>query len=391
MATVKPIYLDNAATSHPKPESVYLAVAAALRVGGSPGRGSHHLATTADRLVFETRELLADFFNGGHSEQFIFTANATAAINQALFGLLQSGDRVVTTMVEHNAVIRPLRELENRGIEVVKVPVDSVTGIVSKAALQKACLHQTTRLLIVNHCSNVLGTIQPIEGLGRWCHEHDILFMVDGAQSAGHLPIDFQGLDVDLFAASGHKGLLGPQGTGFLYLKEGMELTPLIYGGTGTNSQSDLQPEHLPERLESGTLNLPGLAGLHVALQFLQHTGIEQVHSKETQLTAKILDGLQKIDRVKIYGSDSVMLRLGAVSFNLEEYDPAEVAFILEQEEQIAVRVGLHCAPDAHRTIGTYPNGTVRVSPGYFTTETEIECFLQTLQKISARRLSDYP
>ncbi len=385
MEPVKPIYLDNAATSHPKPESVYLAVAAALRVGGSPGRGSHHLATTADRLIFETRELLAELFNGGHSEQFIFTANATAAINQALFGLLQSGDRVVTTMVEHNAVVRPLRELEKRGIEVVKVPVDSVTGIVNKSALQKACLHQTTRLLVVNHCSNVLGTIQPIEGLGRWCHEHDILFMVDGAQSAGHLPIDFQHLDVDLFTASGHKGLLGPQGTGFLYLKEGVELTPLIYGGTGTNSRSDLQPEHLPERLESGTLNLPGLAGLHAALQFLQHTGIEQVHSRETQLTAKILDGLQKIDRVKIYGSDNVMLRLGVISFNLEGYDPAEVAFILDQEEQIAVRVGLHCAPAAHRTIGTYPNGTIRVSPGYFTTETEIECFLRALQKVSAR------
>ncbi len=383
MQTVQPIYLDNAATSHPKPESVYLAVTAALRAGGSPGRGSHRLASSADRLIFETRELLTELFNGGHSEQFIFTANATTAINQALFGLLQSGDRVVTTMVEHNAVARPLRELERRGVEVVKVPVDSVTGIVNKSDLQKACLHQTTRLLIVNHCSNVIGTIQPIDGLGHWCHEHDILFMVDGAQSAGHLPIDFQRLDIDLFASSGHKGLLGPQGTGFLYLKEGLELTPLIYGGTGTNSRSDLQPEHLPERLESGTLNLPGLAGLHAALQFLQQTGIEQIHLRETQLTEKILEGLQKIERVKIYGSDNVMLRLGVISFNLEEYDPAEAAFVLDQEEQIAVRVGLHCAPDAHRTIETYPTGTIRISPGYFNTETEIECFLRTLQKIS--------
>ena len=286
-------------------------------------------------------------------------------------------------MVEHNAVTRPLRELEKRGVEVVKVPVDTVTGIVKKSALQKACLLQATKLLVVNHCSNVLGTIQPIDGLGGWCHEHDILFMVDGAQSAGHLLIDFHRLEVDLFASSGHKGLLGPQGTGFLYLKEGIELTPLIYGGTGSNSRSDLQPEHLPERLESGTLNLPGLAGLHAALQFLQQTGIEQIHLRETQLTEKILEGLQKIERVKIYGSDNVMLRLGVISFNLEEYDPAEVAFILDQEEQIAVRVGLHCAPDAHRTIGTYPTGTIRISPGYFNTETEIECFLRTLQKIS--------
>lgn len=386
MEILQPVYLDNAATSHPKPESVYRAVTEALRSGGSSGRGSHNFARAADQLIFATREALAEFFNGGTSEQFIFTANATTAINQALFGVLCRGDRVVTTMVEHNAVTRPLRELEKRGVTVVKVPVDGITGIVQKSALQQACLDQPTRLLLVNHCSNVIGTIQPIDGLGGWCHEHDILFMVDGAQSAGHLPIDFQQLAVDLFVSSGHKGLLGPQGTGFLYLKEGIELSPLIYGGTGTNSQSDLQPEHLPERLESGTLNLPGLAGLHAALQFLQQTGIEQIHLREKQLTAKLLEGLQKIERVKIYGSDNAMLRLGVISFNLEECDPAEVAFILDQEEQIAVRVGLHCAPDAHRTIGSYPSGTVRVSPGYYTTETEIDRFLRALQKISNKK-----
>lgn len=386
MELAQPIYLDNAATSHPKPESVYQAVTAALRAGGSPGRGSHNLSKTADRLIFETREVLAELFNGGGSEQFIFTANATTAINQALFGLLQRGDRVVTTMVEHNGVIRPLRELEKRGIEVVKVPGDAVTGIVSKSTLQQACLHQPTKLLVVNHCSNVLGTIQPIDGLGSWCHEHDILFMVDGAQSAGHLPIDFQQLDVDLFASSGHKGLLGPQGTGFLYLREGIALTPLVYGGTGTNSRSDLQPENLPERFESGTHNLPGLAGLHAALQFLQQTGVEQVRHREIQHTAQLLDGLQRIERVKLYGPENGMLRLGVVSFNLDKFDPAEVAFILDQDAQIAVRVGLHCAPDAHRTIGTYPGGTIRVSPGYFTTEQEIERFLRALKKISIRK-----
>ena len=383
MALVKPIYLDNAATSHPKPESVYLAVMAALRDGGSTGRGTHHLARTADRLIFETREALAELFNGGDSAQFIFTANATSAINQALFGLLRSGDRVVTTMVEHNAVVRPLRELQGRGVEVVKVAVDPVTGIVNMSALQEACLDKPTRLLLVNHCSNVIGTIQPVDGLGRWCHEHDILFMLDGAQSAGLLPIDLQALAVDLFAVPGHKGLLGPQGTGFLYLKEGLKLTPLIYGGTGTNSQSDLQPENLPERLESGTLNLPGLAGLKAALQFLQQTGIEQIQLRETRFIAKLLSGLQKIEGIKIYGSGNVMLRLGAISFNLEDRDPAEVAYILDDEERISVRVGLHCAPDAHRTIGTYPTGTIRISPGYFTTEEEIEYFLTVMEKIS--------
>jgi len=386
MSMKKSLYLDNAATSHPKPESVYLAVMAALRSGGSSGRGSYPQARSADHLVFETREALAQLFNLSNSERFIFTSNATAAINQALFGLLRSGDRVVTTMIEHNAVTRPLRELQNRGVEVVKIRVDSETGIVKKLALQEACLCKPTRLLLVNHCSNVIGTIQSIAGLGQWCREQNILLMLDGAQTAGLLPIDLQALAVDLFAAPGHKGLMGPQGTGFLYIREGIELAPLAYGGTGTNSSSDLQPAHLPERLETGTLNLPGLAGLHAALQFLLQTGVEQVHLREAQLIEKILTGLQKIERVKIYGPDNVMLRLGAISFNLDDYDPAEVAFILDQEEQISVRVGLHCAPDAHRTIETYPTGTVRVSPGYFTTEAEIDRFLRAVQKMSDKK-----
>lgn len=389
MSIIKPIYLDNAATSHPKPESVYAAVMATLRAGGSPGRGTHQQTMVAEHLVFATREALAELFNVGHSERFIFTCNATTAINQALFGLLQTGDRVVTTTVEHNAVTRPLRELQNRGVEVIKVSADSVTGIVPTAALQEACLCKPTRLLLLNHCSNVIGSIQPIEGLGRWCKEHGILLMLDGAQSAGSVPIDLEALEIDLFAAPGHKGLLGPQGTGFLYIREGIELVPLIYGGTGANSHLDLQPQILPERLEAGTLNLPGLAGLYAALQFLQQTGVEQIRGREIELTRKVLNGLENIERVKFYGSDDVMLRAGAISFNLAGYDPAEVGFILDQEEQISVRVGLHCAPDAHRTIGTFPIGTVRVSPGYFTTETEIDRFLQAIQALNDKKLNN--
>ncbi|MFK5925562.1 MAG: aminotransferase class V-fold PLP-dependent enzyme [Desulfuromusa sp.] len=386
MSKKKPIYLDNAATSHPKPESVYLAMMNTLRAGGSPGRGSHLQAIAADRLVFETREAIAALFNIDSSDRLVFTPNATTAINQALFGLLEPGDRVVTTTVEHNAVIRPLRELQSHGVEVVKVSADPVTGVIENSALQTACLQKKTRLLIINHCSNVIGSIQPVTGLGRWCHDHDILFMLDGAQTAGSLPIDLDVLDVDLFAAPGHKSLLGPQGTGFLYIKEGIELTPLIYGGTGANSRSDLQPKTLPERLESGTLNLPGLAGLHAALQFLQKISIGQIRAQETELIDKILTGLGKIEGVKLYGAADVTLRGNAISFNLENYDPSEVGFILDQQEQISVRVGLHCAPDAHRTIGTYPTGTVRVSPGYFTTAADIDCFLQAIQRIDAKK-----
>ncbi|MEA3544109.1 MAG: aminotransferase class V-fold PLP-dependent enzyme [Thermodesulfobacteriota bacterium] len=383
---MKPIYLDNAATSHPKPESVYVAVMETLRAGGSPGRGTYRQTMNADRLIFETRERLAELFNADNSAGFIFTPNATTAINQALFGLLQAGDRVVTTTVEHNAVTRPLRELPNRGVEVVKVQGDPVTGVVTASALQTACLSKPTRLLLVNHCSNVSGSIQPIAGLGHWCHERGILFMVDGAQSAGSIAIDFLALEIDIFAAPGHKGLLGPQGTGFLYVREGIELTPLIYGGTGANSHSDQQPQLFPERLESGTLNLPGLAGLHAALRFLQQIGIEQIRYRETELIKKILEGLGNIETVKLFGADDVKLRGSAISFHLVTCDPAEVGFVLDRQEQISVRVGLHCSPDAHRTIGTYPSGTVRVSPGYFTTDAEIDCFLQAIQRIRAEK-----
>ncbi|HEY5672480.1 MAG TPA: aminotransferase class V-fold PLP-dependent enzyme [Malonomonas sp.] len=380
----KPIYLDNAATSHPKPESVYRAVDAALRSGASPGRGGYQQALSAERQVFETRELLADFFNVADSEQFIFTPNATAAINQALFGLLVSGDRVVTTSLEHNAVARPLRALQDRGVKVEKVSADPLTGIVAAEALQQACLKEPTRLLLVNHCSNVYGALQPIDALGHWCREQGILFMVDGSQSVGCFPLDFQSLSVDLFAAPGHKGLLGPQGTGFLYSRSGLQLTPLIYGGTGANSHSDLPPQALPERLECGTLNAPALAGLRAAVTFLQATGIETVSRRESCLVKNLVQGLVAIDRVQVYGPTDIRLRGGAIAFNLDGCDPAEVGFKLDQQHNIAVRVGLHCAPDAHKTIGTYPIGTVRVSPGYFTTDEEIELFLAAIAKIAA-------
>ncbi|WP_321391604.1 aminotransferase class V-fold PLP-dependent enzyme [uncultured Desulfuromusa sp.] len=385
MSQMEPIYLDNAATSHPKPESVYDAVIDALRSGGSPGRGHYRQTMAAERQVFETREALSELFNAGGSDRFVFGPNGTAAINLALFGLLKPGDRVVTTTVEHNAVSRPLRALQDRGVVVEKVAADPQSGIVSESDLQQACLREPTRLLVVNHCSNVIGSIQPITNMGRWCHDHDILFMLDGAQSAGMLPIDFQALNVDLFAAPGHKGLLGPQGTGFLFVKEGIELTPLIYGGTGANSHSDLQPQFLPERFESGTHNLPGLAGLRAGLTFLIKTGIPAIRAREVELTDRILTGLAGIEGVKLYGPEDVMMRGGAISFNVANQDPAEVGYALDQQRRISVRVGLHCAPDAHRSINTYPTGTVRVSPGYFTTDAEIESFLQVIQELSGK------
>ncbi|MCW8860652.1 MAG: aminotransferase class V-fold PLP-dependent enzyme [Deltaproteobacteria bacterium] len=384
---MKPIYLDNAATSHPKPESVYLAVMETMRAGGSPGRGSYRQAMDAERLLFETRELLAELFNVPNSERFIFAPNATMAINQALFGLLKPGDRVVTTSIEHNAVARPLRALEDRGVNVVKVPADPATGRVDLVSLKQVCLALPTRLLVVNHCSNVIGTIQPLEQLGTWCRQQKILFMVDGSQTAGAIPIDVKTTGIDLFAAPGHKSLLGPQGTGFLYVAEGIELAPLIYGGTGSNSHSDLQPEGFPERLECGTLNLPGLAGLRAGLIYLQQSGIEQIRCRELELVSKLLAGLNNIKNLKIYGPLEAEQRCAVISFNLEGRDPAEVGYLLDQQKYISVRVGLHCAPDAHRTIGTYPEGTIRVSPGYATTDAEVAYFLEAIDDISQARI----
>jgi len=379
---MKPIYLDNAATSHPKPETVYQAVMDALRHGGSAGRGSYQLAQSTSRLIFETRELLAELFHAPDSDRFVFTANATIAINQALFGLLKKGDRVVTTSIEHNAVARPLRALQDRGVDVVKVGADSHSAIVDLEDIQRECLKKQTRLLIVNHCSNVVGSIQPIETLGPWCKEQGIFFMVDGSQTAGALPINFETSAIDIFAAPGHKRLMGPQGTGFLYVAQGIDLNPLVYGGTGANSRSDLQPECLPERLESGTLNIPGIAGLHAGLLFLQQKGINQIRQHDQKMVSRLMDGLQVIDGVTVYGPQQIELRGEVVSFNIAGHDPSTIGFKLDQKD-ISVRVGLHCAPDAHRTIGTYPDGTVRVSPGCFTTEDEIDCFLQAVTEIS--------
>ena len=376
------VYLDNAATSHPKPETVYQAVDAAMRRGGSAGRGSHVQGLSAVREVFRTRELLAEMFHVPSSERFVFTSNATQALNLALFGLLTPGDRVVTTSMEHNAVIRPLRALQDRGVEVVKVAADPVTGVVPADAIKAACLSAPTRMLVMNHASNVFGSLQPLEGLGGWCRHQGIVFLVDGSQTAGLMPINLTELQIDLFAAPGHKGLLGPQGTGFLYLRDGIDLCPLIYGGTGANSHSSLQPEMLPERFESGTFNIPALAGLGAALTFLLSADINNIHEHETRLTGRLIHGLQLIAGVKLYGPPANSPRGSALSFTIEGSDPADIGHRLDQVG-IAVRTGLHCSPDSHRSLGTFPAGTVRVSPGFFTIDSDIDYFLEQVDHLS--------
>jgi cysteine desulfurase family protein len=378
------IYLDNAATSFPKPEAVYTAADQALRcLAASPGRGGHREALAAGRIVFEAREAAAGLFGIADSSRIAFTSSATEALNVALFGLLQPGDRVVTSTMEHNAVTRPLRALQERGVAVVKVPADR-QGFVDPAAIKRACTEPTS-LVVLSHCSNVTGTLQPIEEIGPWCRREGILFLVDAAQSAGQFALDVAGMGIDLLAVPGHKGLMGPPGTGLLYVREGIELPPLIYGGTGGNSQSDLPPDAMPERLEAGTLNTPGLAGLLAGIEFLLREGMFAVRTHETELLAQLISGLREIPEAELYGPLDSRFHGGVLSFNLTGRDPTEVGFLLDRDHDILCRVGLHCAPDAHRTIGTFPRGTVRVSPGYFTTAAEIDHLVSAVAAVASR------
>lgn len=378
-----PIYLDNAATSFPKPESVYQAVDRAQRhLGANPGRGGHRLSLDASRLVFETRETLADFFGIGDSGRIAFTNNATTAINLALFGLLQPGDRVVTSSMEHNSVTRPLRVLQERGVQVVKVAADSF-GRVDPAALRLACL-EPTRMVVLSHCSNVTGTLQPLEEIGPWCRKQGILLLVDAAQSAGVFPLHVEALKIDLLAVPGHKGLLGPLGTGLLYVREGLQPQPMMYGGTGGNSGSELPIEEMPDRLECGTLNATGLAGLKAGVEYLQSRGVAQLRALEVALMEQLIAGLRQIPDVSLYGPLDPAHHGAVLSFNLKGVDPAELGYRLDHDFDILVRVGLHCAPDAHRSIGTFPRGTVRVSPGHFNTRADIEHLLSAVATLSA-------
>ena len=378
-----PIYLDNAATSFPKPASVCDAVDRTMRCNAAnPGRGGHRLSLEAGRLVMECRDAVAEFFGIKDAARVAFTANATEAINLGLFGLLKPGDRVVTTSMEHNAVMRPLHALQETGVEVTCVKGDR-EGFVAPQAIRSAC-GGATRLVVMTHCSNVTGTLQAIEEIGPWCRQQGILFMVDAAQSAGVIPIDVVAQAIDLLAVPGHKSLLGPPGTGFLYVRPDLSLRPLLYGGTGNFSHSVAQPAEMPERLESGTLNTIGLAGLLAALQFLQETGVERIRCREMALMAQLTDGLRAIPGVTLYGPRDLSRHGGALSFTIENLDPASAGFRLDHEYGICCRVGLHCAPEAHRTIGSFPDGTVRLSPGYFNTPEEIDTTIAAIREIAA-------
>jgi cysteine desulfurase family protein len=374
------IYLDNAATSWPKPETVYAAADDGLRQAANPGRASHAMSIRAERIVEQTRASLA-LLIGAEARQVIWTQNATEALNLALKGLLKTGDHVITSSLEHNAVARPLEGLRRTGVEVEKIATDPVSGV-SLPALEQA-IRPGTRLIVLSHASNVLGTINPIAAIGRIARQQNIPLLVDAAQTAGCLPLDVKAMAISLLAMTGHKSLFGPQGTGVLYIEKGLELRPLIEGGTGSFSAQLDQPAQLPDRYESGTLNLPGIAGLGAGLRFIADTGLAKIHAREQALVQQLLASLARHPKITTYGPPPGRERAAVVSLTIAGWDSQTIAAVLDDSFQIAVRAGLHCAPDAHRLIGTLPGGAVRLSPGYFTTAAEIEAVIEAITTIA--------
>jgi cysteine desulfurase family protein len=379
------VYLDNAATSFPKPEKVYQAVLHAMRdVGASPGRGGYRRSLEAGRILFQAREAAAGFFSVSDSSRIIFTQSATGALNLALQGTLAPGDHVVTTSMEHNSLLRPLYALRNKGVELSIVPAGP-DGVVSVEDIYRA-MRVNTRMIAVSHVSNVCGAIQPILPLAKLCREAGALFLVDAAQSAGYLPIDVERFSIDLLAVPGHKGLLGPGGTGLLYVAPHVPLTSVIQGGTGSHSTAEEQPQIMPDGFESGTHNLPGIAGLQAGIEFILEQGLSAVHQHEHELLNQAEQRLRDIPGVTVYGPIDPSDRCSVLSFTASGVDPAMLAAELDHGFDIAVRAGLHCAPLAHRTLGTLPGGTTRVSPGWFTTSEDIAFFsdavVQCIDKI---------
>lgn len=374
------IYLDNAATSFPKPERVYKRIDEILRkTGGNPGRSSHTMAIEAARVVFGAREAVSTLIGAIDSSRIAFTKNATEAINAALKGVLKPGDHVVTSTFEHNSIVKTLARLKSIGVETTCVSPDR-EGFLSPKDIE-AAIRKNTRMVSISHASNVFGAIQPLAEIGKVCRKRGVVFMVDGAQTVGATEVDVRAMGIGMLAATGHKALFGPQGTGFLYIEDGIEPEPFVDGGTGEAGS----PMEMPERLEAGTINTPGIGGLGEGAAFLLDETVARVREKEEGLIRAILEGLSKIKGVRIIGPGDAKNRAALVSFNIDGKRPAEVGLRLDEEYGIMVRCGTHCAPDAHRAAGTFPDGAARVSPGYFNGEDEIETFLRAVFAIAAR------
>jgi len=382
---VRAVYLDNAATSWPKPAAVLAAMRRYFfRCGGNPGRSGHAKAVEAGRTVLATRERLAELFGVQDPSRIVFTKNATEALNLVFSGLLKPGDRVVTSSMEHNSVLRPLTALERQGVWLTVVQATGDGQIDPEAFCRN--VDRDISLAVVTQVSNVTGAITDLDPIGAHCRKMGVPLLVDAAQSAGCLPIDVEALRVDFLAFSGHKGLLGPQGTGGLYIRSERGLEPLVRGGTGSLSDREEQPEFLPDRYESGTLNVVGLAGLGAGVGFLSKRGVGAVRDHERRLLEIFLEGVDKLAGVKVQGPRDPLRQAGVVSLTFDGLSPSEAGQMLEDRFGILSRIGLHCAPRAHRTLGTFPEGTVRLSWGVFTRPQDIIYAVKAVRALAGER-----
>ena len=376
------IYLDNAATSFPKPEAVYQTLDAFARHDlANPGRAGHKMALAAERALDDCRHLLNQFFHGEGPERFIFTLNCTDALNMAFKGVLNDGDHVITTDLEHNSVSRPLRAMELAGkISLTRIAADK-GGTVDPDAIKQA-ITPKTRMIAQTHCSNVLGTVQPIQAIGEIARQKEVLFLVDAAQTAGVIPIDIQTMCIDLLALPGHKSLLGPTGTGALYVGPAAIVGAWREGGTGGDSSSETQPRDYPYFLEGGTPNVLGVAGLAAGIKYVTERGLAKIHQHEVELVERLWKRLDEIGGYEVFGHRDMSRRVGTLSLRSESLPAAEIGGILDQAFEIAIRPGLHCAPYIHRAIGTFPDGAVRVSPGPFNTNEDVDTLANALAEI---------
>jgi cysteine desulfurase family protein len=376
------IYFDNAATSFPKPDSVYDAMDRFARTQlGNPGRGSHRMAMGSDRVLHDGRHLLNQFFNGEADERFVFTLNCTDALNMAIKGVVQPGDHVITSTLEHNSVSRPLQQLKNDGrIELTKVRPDG-GGTINPDDVRHA-ITPRTRLIVLCHASNVLGTVQPIAEIGRIARARDLLLLVDGAQTAGAFPIDIRAMNIDLLAFPGHKSLLGPTGTGALYVGPRAAVRTWREGGTGGDSKQPVQPNEFPHVLEGGTPNVHGIVGLIEGIRFIRERGIDAIRRHELDLIGQIIRWAESSESCRIAGKYNPESHVGTISLIHPHWETQEVAMALDEAFEICVRPGLHCAPYAHQEIGSFPDGTLRVSPGSFNTRDEVEVLCNALAEI---------
>ena len=375
------IYLDNAATSWPKPEMVYQAVDHFMRhIGATPGRGGYHQEEEAAELADRARHAIARLFHAPDPNGVVFTLNATQAINMALKGTLNPADHIITTSIEHNAMWRPLKALERKGVNITAVQC-AKDGKLQPGDIE-ASIRENTRLIAMLHASNVLGIIMPVTEVGTIARRHNIPLMVDAAQSAGVYPIDMDAMNISLLAFSGHKGLFGPHGTGGLIVSPNIKLETWMEGGSGVESSPETMPESLPLRLEAGTQNAAGIAGLLAGVEFLEERGVMKIREHEMALTGMLIDELQGLPGLTILGPGEMDNRTAVVSVTIEGYVPEQLAAVLDQVFDIATRPGLHCAPQAHRTAGTLEMGALRFSPGYFNTENEIHGVIEALSSI---------